>query len=88
MLEDMSADFWAECLEFYALEPFGFPVLDMWHGMQCAMSIAPHLKKGATADPRDYMLRRTPEREPTPDETEALLDAIFKTAAVRTTKQD
>jgi hypothetical protein len=39
---------WAE---YMAVEPCGFPALDIGHGMQCAAM------KGARADPRDYMIK-------------------------------
>jgi hypothetical protein len=85
LLEDLTAQQWAEWLEFYALEPWGFPVNDMRHGMLCAAVLAPHMKKGDTAEPRNFMLRPPPEREPTPGETEAHLDALF---GVRTPKKE
>lgn len=58
-------------------EPFGFPVLDMWHGLRCAITIAPHLKKGAKADPRSYMVRPPEEPEMTPEQTVAFFRAAL-----------
>jgi hypothetical protein len=58
-------------------EPFGFPALDLWHGLRCAVSIAPHLKQGAKADPRDYMISRPPEPEMTPEQTVACFRSLL-----------
>ena len=59
------------------MEPFGFPADDLRHGLLCATVIAPHLRKGATADPRNYMLRAQPQRELTPQETVAYFRAAL-----------
>jgi hypothetical protein len=78
MLDDMTAAFWAECLEYYALEPFGPAVDDLRHGMLCATVLAPHMRKGVVADPCDYMVRRPPPREMTPEETVAFFRAALR----------
>ena len=54
---------WQENLAYYNLEPFGPPVDDARHGIQCAVTIAPHLKKGEKADPTRYMVRPPDEAE-------------------------
>lgn len=69
LLEELTAEQWDECLEYYDLEPFGPPVDDLRHGMQCAIFIAPHLKRGAKAEPTTYMVRPPKPRELTPEET-------------------
>jgi hypothetical protein len=71
LLQALTAQQWAEWLEFYALEPWGFPVDDLRHGMWCAVTIAPHLKKGTAPDPGDYMFRRPEPQELTPEQTVA-----------------
>jgi hypothetical protein len=77
LLQDLSAQQWAEWQEFYGLEPWGFEAEDLRHGMMCAVTLAPHMGKGNKAEPRDYMLRRPFEPEMTVDETESFLDALF-----------
>lgn len=64
-------------MEFYALEPWGPLMDDLRHGLLCATVIAPHMKKGATADPRNYMLRPPEEPELSPGKTEQLLDFLL-----------
>lgn len=63
-------------MEYSVLEPWGPLVDDMRHGALCATFLAPYMKKGAAADPRDYMFGRLEERELTPEETVA----VFRTA--------
>ena len=67
----------AEWREFYALEPWGFPVDDLRHGLLCATYLAPHYPKGRAPDPRDFMVRRPPECEMTPKETVAYFRAAL-----------
>ena len=57
----------------------------MRHGMQCATTLAPHMRKGETAEPRSFMLRPPPERELTPRET---VDFFSSFAPGGTTKKD
>jgi hypothetical protein len=83
LLESLTAQQWAEWNEFAALEPFGPLADDLRHGMQCAVSAAPHLKKGAKADPTVYMLGRAPERELTPQQTAAFFRAALGKGPVR-----
>ena len=71
MLREMSDEEWQGWLWYMEHEPFGFPVLDLWHGMQCALTIAPHMRRGAKADPTHYMVRPPKPRELTPEETAA-----------------
>jgi hypothetical protein len=76
LLDVLTAQQWAEWVEFYGLEPWGPAVDDTRHGVLCATLLAPHLPRGAKADPRDFMFRRPEEREMTPEETVA----FFKSA--------
>jgi hypothetical protein len=50
---------------------------DARHGQLCATILAPHMKKGQHANPRDFMFRQPAEREMTTEETEAMLDTLF-----------
>jgi hypothetical protein len=77
MLEDWTSSFWEQCVEFYALEPWGSEVDDMRHGMLCATVIAPHMKRGVTPDPRHYMLRPPEPPELTPEQTAAYFKAAL-----------
>lgn len=52
-------------------------VEDLRHGLLCAAVIAPHLKKGATADPNRFMLRPVEAPELSPEKTEQMLDVIL-----------
>jgi hypothetical protein len=58
-------------------EPFGFPALDAWHGLQCATYLALHMPKGKRAEPTSFMLRPPPPRELTPEETVAFFRAAL-----------
>jgi len=83
MLRDMTDEEWQGWLWYMSREPFGFPAFDAWHGMQCAVSIAPHLKKGAKADPVHYMLRPHEPQELTPAQTAAWFRAALGKGPVR-----
>jgi len=56
---------------------------DLRHGLLCATLLAPHMKTGTKADPSNFMLRPPGDRELSPEETESMLDALFKTGPVR-----
>lgn len=58
-------------------EPFGSPERDLRHGTLLAAVLAPHMKKGARADPRQYMFHPPEEREMTPEETVAFFKAAL-----------
>jgi hypothetical protein len=60
----------------------------MRHGMRCATALAPYMRPGTVADPHHYMFRPPGERELSPEETEALLDALFKTGPIRDPKKE
>jgi hypothetical protein len=70
-MRDLTAEEWEGWLWYMSREPFGFPALDLWHGMLCAVSIAPHLKPGTKPNPADYMIAQPPARELTPEQTVA-----------------
>lgn len=72
-------------MAFAALEPFGPLADDLRHGLLCATIIAPHLKKGAVADPHNYMLRPPGVPELSSEKTEQMLDFLL---GVRAPKQD
>jgi hypothetical protein len=60
-----------------SLEPFGFPALDAWHGMRCAVAMAPHMRPGVVADPMKFMLRPPAPPEMTAEQTIAFFRNAF-----------
>ena len=77
MLREMTDEEWQGWLWYMQQEPFGFPAFDAWHGLQCAVTIAPHMPKGRKPDPSVFMLRQPPPRELTPEETVAFFKAAL-----------
>lgn len=83
MLDDLTAQQWADWLEFYSVEPFGPLIDDMRHGMLCAVALAPHMKKGTAPDPGQYMMGRREAPELTPEQTVAFFKAALGGGPVR-----
>lgn len=77
MLREMTDEEWQGWLWYMGQEPFGAPVEDVQHGMLCAAVLAPHMKKGERADPRNYMVRPPDDPQMSPEQTEAMLDVLL-----------
>jgi hypothetical protein len=88
LLERLTAQQWAECLEYYALEPFGPTVDDVRHGMQCATMLAPYMKKGQPANPHHFMIRPPDPPELTTEQTKAFFRAALGGGDAAPTKKD
>jgi hypothetical protein len=57
-MQVLTADQLEGWMRYYALEPWGFPVKDLWHGL---LTSTVANAAGAKLKPQDFMLGETPE---------------------------